>query len=862
LKVPLATYRIQLNKNFPFSSLKAIVPYLSQLGISHIYASPIFQAEKDSIHGYNVIDPDAINQELGGKAGFEDVIREAEAYGLGWLQDIVPNHASYTPQNKRLNDVLAKGAGSAYACFFDVNWNHPSEKLQGKLLLPILAEPYIQCLKQGQIRLVHNGGFKIKYGNLEFPVNVATTQHLELNGSVQQTLEEYNRNPKYLDALLSKQYYRLAHWKTAFRHISYRRFFDINGLIGVRMENPDVFEEWHRLVFELMWSGVVSGLRVDHIDGLYAPEVYLQKLRDRCRGAYLVVEKILAGEEQLPKTWPVEGTTGYDFLNYANKLFIQSANEPAFSALYRDFTSNTQAFDDLLYDAKKTVAETYFLGDARNIARLFSGALRESVYTGQFDHWKLTVAVVELMACFSLYRTYLNEQSGGDTAFWTALKLAEQQNPPLAAEFSAITRLLKERRTSPDALHALKRFQQFTGAVMAKGFEDTVLYRYSRLLSLNEVGSSPAQFGISIEQFHEFNRIRQRNWPLTLNASSTHDTKRGEDVRARLNVLSEVPDDFRTAAGYWAELNAAKKRQINGAAAPDGSEEYYLYQTLLGAYPWDDGEKQNFSERIRQHMVKVLREAKVHSSWIEPNLPYEEAAAAFAELILTDDAFMDAFLPLQNKTAICGVFNSLAQTLLKAVCPGVPDFYQGTELWDLNLVDPDNRRPVNFELRQKLLSEIAALKPQNAHALLQTPGDGKVKLYAIFKTLQFRRKHRLLFEGGAYLPLAIKGAYAACAVAFCRKRGDAYVAAVVPRCPASLLYTREGRSVQRDSVAAEAVWSGADWADTYISLPEGTPARWTDVFTDETVLSSCGRLYLRDVLDAFPVALLFGDEYA
>ena len=362
MKAPLATYRVQLNKNFLFNDLKAIVPYLSQLGISHIYASPIFQAKKGSMHGYDITDPTVINEELGGRVGFEDLSREVAAYGLGWIQDIVPNHASYSLENKRICDVLAKGAESEYACFFDIDPGHPSPKLYGKLLAPFLPNPYMQCLKQGQITLIHNDGFKIKFNDLAFPVNAPTAQHLEINGPVPQTLEKFNRDPRFLNALLIRQYYRLAYWRVALKHINYRRFFDIIDLIGVRMENPTAFEWAHRLIFELAASGKFSGLRVDHIDGLYDPEEYLRKLRERCPEAYVLVEKILTDREQLHDGWPVEGTTGYDFISYVNKLFVKSSAEPQINALYRDFTGNTQAFNELLYETKKAVIERFFFG--------------------------------------------------------------------------------------------------------------------------------------------------------------------------------------------------------------------------------------------------------------------------------------------------------------------------------------------------------------------------------------------------------------------------------------------------------------------------------------------------------------------
>jgi (1->4)-alpha-D-glucan 1-alpha-D-glucosylmutase len=798
---------------------------------------------------------------LGGQAEFESLIEQTSALGLGWLQDIVPNHASYSIENKRVYDLWAKGAGSAYACYFDIDWNHPSPKLYGKPMVPYLAQSYMRCLKQGQITLIHkDDGFKIKYGPLEFPVNAGTEQHLKGHSSIQQTLETYNSNPQFLNALLSKQYYRLAHWKTALKHINYRRFFDIIDLIGVRIENPATYEDWHHLIFELTKSDIFSGLRVDHIDGLYEPEAYLENLRARCPDAYLIVEKILTGDEQLPKSWPVEGTTGYEFLNYVNKLFVESANESAFDGFYGDSAGDAETFSDLLYTAKKMVVEGYFLGDVHNLERLFRETLGKLAYDKPVDRRNLTVAVVEVMACFPVYRSYLDQKNTAcNGAFELALWLAEKRNSQLSPEFSAITYILKQANTSAEAMHALKRFQQFTSAVMAKGFEDTALYRYTRLLSLNEVGSNPAQFGVSTQTFHEFNRFRQQNWPYTLNSTSTHDTKRGEDVRARLNVLSEIPDELRINVNNWAVINTSKKKEVNGKPAPDHNEEYYLYQTLLGAYPWDTAEIREFTERMKQHMTKALREAKVHTSWIEPNPRYEGAITAFTEEILSDERFLEAFLPFQKKIAFYGFYNTLAQTLLKITCPGVPDFYQGTELWDLNLVDPDNRRPVDFKKRLTMLSEVVKSTPDRAYELLSNYRDGKAKLYVIYRTLQSRKNRRSFFEESSYLPLAIKGTYAKHAVAFSRKKGDAYVLTVAPRFLTKLLYIEDGASAERDPATSRG--KGAiEWADTYISLPERAPARWVDAFTGKIQLPCCGRLSLRTVLESFPVALLWGDS--
>ena len=855
--VPSATYRIQLNKHFTFNDLKAILPYLCQLGISHIYASPVFQAKRGSLHGYDITDPNVVNEELGGRSEFEALMQEVSKHGLGWLQDIVPNHASYSLENKRVVDIMIKGADSDYACFFDIDWGYSSDMLLGKLFLPFLAQPLRKCLNDRQIMLVYNDGFKFRYNESEFPVNASTQQHLELNGSIQQTLENYNSNHQLLESILFRQYYQLGHWRLAFRHLNYRRFFDILDLVGVCMENPQAFEESQRLIFELVNSGVIAGLRVDHVDGLYDPQDFLKRLRLRCPGIYLIVEKILTDFEQLPDSWPVDGTTGYEFLNYANKLFVKRSNKQEINALYEDFTGDTRMFSDHLYEAKKAVLQMSFMGDVENLARLFDVTLRRQGHTSH-ESQGLKAAVIELLVNFPVYRSYLNEGEQDDDSFRLALKLAEKRNPQLAEIFRAIEYMLNNSKTS-EVLHALMRFQQFTGAVMAKGFEDTTLYRYTRLISLNEVGSNPDQFGVSSQEFHKFNTLRQENWSRTLNATSTHDTKRGEDVRARINVLAEVPKEYSYNVTKWAKLNVHLKCYIHGQVVPDRCEEYYLYQILLGAYPFMLNA--DFSERIEHHMIKALREAKIHTNWLEPNLQYEAAVGKFVVEIFNNTVFLESFLAFQKKVAYYGCVNSLAQILLKMTSPGVPDFYQGTELWDLNLVDPDNRRPIDYVLRKKLLADVITLNPSDVSKLSRSFEDGKAKLYLIYKVLNFRKKSRLLFEEGQYLPLTVRGVLGNHIVAFCRRKDKAYALTVVPRFPATLCSERsEWCQESKNFLRQFDVWKTVDWSDTWIILPELAPFSWVDVLSGRPILSASGRLPLQDVLGDFPVALLVGGD--
>ena len=518
MKVPLATYRVQLSKEFNFKCLEDILPYLKQLGISHVYASPIFKARSGSAHGYDIVDPNKISDELGGAEGFKNLIGKLADYDLEWMQDIVPNHVAYSPENKIVTDLMRKGVDSKYHSFLDIDWNHPFHRLKGKILGPFLAGPYEECLKQGQISLSYSNGFKIKYHNIEFPVSDNISKKLLKDTSTEATIRRYNNNRRLLDNLLLKQFFTLAYWKTALKQINYRRFFDITDLIGLRIEDPEVFKETHRLIFNLAAAGKISGLRVDHIDGLFNPRDYLQKLRSHLPDNYIIVEKILSDDEKLPDSWPVEGTTGYDFLSHLNAIFVKESNKRKIDSIYKKFTGNTQAFCESSYESKKIVIENSFLGDVRNLARLFFQSLRKVQYGKEINRLKLIEAIAELLACFPVYRTYYDETNTKDNEenFKKALKLAQQKNEDLQNELSAINYLLEKSPNSPEASHAIMRFQQFTGSIMAKGFEDTVFYRYNRLLSLNEVGSNPDKFGSPVEVFHEFNRIRQYELAVVL----------------------------------------------------------------------------------------------------------------------------------------------------------------------------------------------------------------------------------------------------------------------------------------------------------------------------------------------------------
>jgi (1->4)-alpha-D-glucan 1-alpha-D-glucosylmutase len=928
---PTATYRLQFNSLFGFQAARGIVPYLSELGVSDIYASPIFKATPGSPHGYDAVDPNALNPDLGTRADFAALTETVKKYHMGWLQDIIPNHMAFDSHNRMLMDTLEMGEASPFFHFFDIEWDHPYEGMKGRLLAPFLGRFYGETLESGELSLDYGReGFTIHYYDHAFPLKVESygdllnhnlekleeefgTDHpdyIKLLGilyvlktlpskpdkeerrdqinSVKKTLWELYANNrdvkayvdavvedfngvkghpesfKLLDDLLGRQRFRLSFWKVATEEINYRRFFNINGLISLRMEDEDVFSHTHALIFELMEKGVFTGLRVDHIDGLYDPTAYLERLRAKGEDRYIIVEKILDFGEQLPPFWPVQGTTGYDFMNYLNNLFCMTKNRKEMTRIYSSFTGFRRSYGELSAEKKRLIMGKHMAGDIDNLAYLLKKISSRDRFGRDITLYGLKRALVELMAQFPVYRTYVSKGPSreGDRGYiQEAVARAKRSNPGLLNELRFIERflLLKFRdylteEEKAEWVHFTMRFQQFTGPLMAKGFEDTVLYVYNRFLSLNEVGGSPEKFGVSLQEFDRFVQARADLWPHALSATSTHDTKRGEDVRARINVLSEIPREWEAHIKKWGKITRKEKRKVNDGRVPDANDEYLLYQTLVGAYPHDEKEFDSFIKRILEYTIKAVREAKVHTAWLKPDTDYEEAFLRFLEKILSDKEgpFMQAFLPFQKKVSHYGVFNSLSQTLIKVTCPGVPDFYQGTDLWDLNLVDPDNRRPVDFRRRMNLLSEIGQKARINilelTEELLQTKEDGRIKLFLIQRALKARRDHRELFDKGDYVPLKSDGLFQDHVLAFARKMGKTWALTVSPRFLTALVQDGENP-----------VGLGI-WRDTHVLLPEGAPDFWRNVITDQTVILQGNKLKVGSVLEFFPVALLTGEE--
>lgn len=924
---PIATYRLQLTAEFDFAQVAKVLDYLARLGVSDIYASPVFKARPGSQHGYDVVDPTIINPELGDMQELEALTRKARGLGLSWIQDIVPNHMAFDKANPMLMDVLESGPNSLFYRTFDIDWNHAYEPLRGRLLTPFLGRMYGEALEAGEIQLRYTcGEFRMGYYEHEFPLAIESYAEVlepvlrrfrksagreshdyikllglfyvlrtlpsieemtdrrdqvrfvkelleelcrgnaDLRGLIEEEVGRLNGEPgkpesfNRLDDLLKRQHFRLSYWKVATEEINYRRFFNINGLISVCVEDQDVFTSTHGLIMELVRRGMVQGLRVDHVDGLFDPEGYLRRLRRFAPEAYLVVEKILQHGEGLPESWPVAGTTGYDFMNMAGGLLCATGNRRRFDRIYGRHSGSRKSYEELVTLKKRLIIGKEMGGDVDNLARLMKSVAGGLRYGSDITMFGLKWAIVEVLARFPVYRTYVSPAGFTDrdgAYIREAIGRARKHLPSHRFELDFIENflLLRHYDRLPDKerkgwMEVAMRFQQLTGPLMAKGFEDTLLYNYVRLISLNEVGGNPERFGVTLAEFHAWCRERADKWPLSMNALGSHDVKRGEDARARISVLSEIPQEFDARLKAWSRMNRGAKTSWQGERWPDDNDEYFLYQTLLGSHPVDGRDSESYLERLKDFLLKAVREAKRHSNWIEPNERYEQALHSFAETLLApsgDNRFLPDFLAFLRRVAFYGVFNSLTQTLLKITAPGVPDFYQGSELLDFAFVDPDNRRPVDYQSRSSLLQEIASRAGRDveglAGELLGAMHDGRAKLFLVLRALAARKAHAGLFRHGAYLPLAARGAHAERVIAFARhheEHGWAVVAA-----PRFLTGVVEPGGLPLGDV----------WGDTALALPEGAPTDWREAVCGGRVEAG-GGLALAEAWRVFPGALL------
>jgi (1->4)-alpha-D-glucan 1-alpha-D-glucosylmutase len=979
--LPESTYRLQFHAKFTFRDATAIIPYLSELGVTHVYASPYFKANHGSMHGYDVIDHCELNPELGTVEDFETFVAALSAYGMWHIADMVPNHVGIaTNDNTWWNDVLENGPASLYAHYFDINWaGSPQTNLKGRVLIATLGSMYGQELEQGNLQVAfENGSFFVSYHERRFPLSPRTYPVILQDGAGElkadeSTLNEYRwiveacaqlpdrceraavaaerhravqeiksrlaklasdntaignfiaqqvkatngipnqpRSFDRLDDLLRHQCFRLAFWRTAPDEINYRRFFDINDLAALAMERPEVFSATHRFILNLLAQRIVAGLRIDHPDGLYDPRTYFQRLQthyvlELAREAaasfpvlrelpwdelrphllerlermmpsvratpsdpllYVLGEKILAVDESVPKSWPIHGTSGYEFLNMVNGLFVDVAAQAAFDKIYQGWTGVRASSADLIYAKKGMIQEISLASELNMLAGELKRIAERSRYGIDFSFHSLHTALKQVIACFPVYRSYIDADgpSPEDVHYIEkAVACAAGRNPktdPAIYQFIRDTLLAENGDSlSADELasrrHFAGKFQQLSSPVMAKGVEDTVFYIYNRLLSLNEVGGDPAQFGVSAQKLHAFFEQRQRNWPYSMSTLSTHDTKRSEDVRARLNVLSEMPDEWQAALQRWGDLNARHRNVIDETPAPGRNDEYALYQMLLGAWPPDASESTAFEQRVQGAMLKSMREAKLSTSWLDPDQKYEAAMHAFIETILDESRspeFLEDFRRFHQTVSRFGAINSLSQSVIKLTAPGVPDTYQGNEILDFSLVDPDNRRPVDFAQRRRLLQELntdASLAGVvfKVDKFCKAEELGAVKLHIHQTALKLRKQYEDLFTTGEYIPLQTSGSKAEHLFAFARSYKQHVAVAVVPR----LIWSLGGKG------ANWPIASGV-WGDTRVELPVVAQGKnFQNMLTHasiRTVQTGPFNCLAADLLAELPVALL------
>ena len=981
LRVPRATYRLQLGPALGFDDAAELADYLAALGISDCYISPFFETSSKASHGYDVADHGRLRAELGGEDAFARFASTLKRLGLGLLVDVVPNHMGIAQaRNPWWADVLEQGPASPHAAAFDIDWNPVKHELADRVLLPILGDQYGAVLDSGGLVLERRAGrFVVRYHETVLPVGprsyapilglrlaeldrvlgaehaavvelksimsllatlpvrtetdparVAARRHAsegamarldtllresaDVRHFVDESVAVFNGTPgdprtfDLLHDLLDAQVYRLAFWRVAGEEINYRRFFDINDLAAIRMEQPQIFAVAHRLLFRLVRDGVITGLRIDHPDGLYRPAEYFRRLQRGClleichalarpedaaewrdqtvlqrydalhttvpaQPFYIVAEKILAPGERLPETWAVAGTTGYEFLNLLNGIFVDRSHARAIENLYARVLRERPNLPDVVYESKRLIMDTSMASELNMLAYRLNRISESHRASRDFTLGSLRRALRETIAAFPVYRTYLGDDEGAEAGgrgkapsaaatdrdrgyIARAIAAAKRRLPAVDASiYDWLQELLSLRmppwageRDRQERLDFAMRFQQLTGPITAKGFEDTALYRFNRLASLNEVGGEPSRFGTTLAEFHAASVERARHAPFALSATATHDTKRGEDTRVRIDVLSEIPREWSAAVTRWQRMNRRHRSTVDGEPAPGPNAEYLIYQTLVGAWPVD-------AARLKDYLLKASREAKQDTSWTSPNQRWDEALVAFIDALFDEErsaAFLQDLRAFHANLVPFGILNSLAQTLIKITAPGVPDFYQGTELWDLSLVDPDNRRPVDFAQRRRMLEELnrdieattdaAAL----ARRLMQDPADGRVKLYVIRQALAVRRRRVELFARGEYRPLDAHGKGAEHVCAFARTGPGGPTITLVPRLLAARGVT--------DPVGL------AYWEDTTISLPGEADVPLRDAFTGATVSAEgagdARRVRVGAVLTGFPVALL------
>ena len=899
MHIPSSTYRIQLHKGFTFRDLQRILDYLHTLGISTLYASPIMRATPGSMHGYDVIDPHTINEEIGNADELKTIVKELHKKDMFWLQDIVPNHMAFHKDNHRLMDVLERGPGSPYYLYFDIDWDHPAPDLKGKVMVPFLGNELDTCLANGEVKLSFNEeGFFIQYFDTPYPLSLPAYDRIkslldqrederhiasiiskmgaaaeganyetwhaskkefllairelpEQVAAIDRTVERINQNPPALRQLIDDQYYRLCFWKETDSRINYRRFFTINELVCLRMEDDKVFDEYHTYLLKLYKDRFVQGFRIDHIDGLHDPGRYIRKLRELMgESCYIIAEKILEAKEDMPAHWPMQGTSGYEFLSFLNQLLTYRKGARELLNYYQDLVTDIPSYPKLIFESKKLILENYLAGEWDNLTRL----LRNLALAGSFQDHRLKQALGFFMRSLPVYRIYPDSLPIRGTsllilheAFDKSLKEGQEYRAELQHLRDLFTSAPEDDILQDRILLFLKRLMQFTGPLTAKGVEDTTFYIYNPLISHDEVGDSPAPLGMTVQRFHEKMQMRLKSTPLSLNATATHDTKRGEDARVRINVLSRIPQLWKEHVAHWLKINQSCRTKSNGKRIPELNDEYFIYQSMLGGFPEDFVVTDEWKKRVQSYLNKALREAKVNTNWSAPDEDYEKGCEKFVDAILSaDHNFLSSFIPFVKTVCEHAMVYTLTQTLVKLTAPGIPDIYQGCELWDLSFVDPDNRRPVDYEKRMQFLFQLVIKEEKGKEAvfeyLREHRDEGIEKLYVTWKTLSLRRSRSLLFSEGEYVALAITGKEVT-AAAYARSRKHEWVIVAFP----FGLVKRDG---DPDTASSP---------EQYVILPEDAAQKWVHVFTGEK-FETANQILLTDLFRNFPVALLVGES--
>lgn len=885
--IPSCAYRIQFNPRFNFNHLTDIVDYLDDLGVNCIYASPILRPTKGSLHGYDGIDTTRLNPELGTIEDLQLLSDKLASKSIHWIQDIVPNHLAFHTSNIWLHDVLERGMNSSYSGHFDIDWEHPA--FRHKLMVPFLEAPLWDCLQQEKVKLAFEKdlGFYFSYYENKYPISLATYPKLlsgcldesrrdvsdalnaltsnikteyehwitlkndllnkipnDLLVCIEERVKKLNGNKRTLHDIANTQHYVLCYFIESHQHINYRRFFNVNGLISLRIEDEKVFNDYHRYIHSLFEKKMIHGLRIDHIDGLKNPHEYIKRLRALFgKDCYIIVEKILDVKEELPPSWDLQGTSGYEFLSYINQVITDRRGSERLRAIYNQYVPDNKDYAEMVYNNKFSNLQTYLNGEWDNLLRLLLSL--NLIEDGEIRISDLKMAMGIFMSCFPVYRVYIENlplDINDEKLVVEAFVAASNRHPEYNYHFGILRQLFEPHTdvsTNMNRLMFVQRLMQFTGPLAAKGIEDTTFYQYNALISHNEVGDQPNVLGIPVREFHEQMQRRQNKHPISFNCTSTHDTKRGEDNRIRINIISELAEEWKDLVAHWQKINEPFRTQLGDIKAPVVNDEYFLYQAITGAFPEELMVSEEFRSRTKKYFIKVLRESKLMSDHINPNTDYENASTAFIDHLLnTEHSFLPSLLPFVKKIIRYANTYTMVQVIIKCAAPGIPDIYQGCELWDLSYVDPDNRRPVSFDLRRKLMMEMKHREKEDQARLLEWAAEhfekGAQKLLATTRMLHLRRGQPDLFNKGEYLPIYSEGSDRNI-IAFFRKYEESWLLVALPL-----------------GIVADAR------KELKLVLPPGAPAKWKNIFTDESVDGDS--IEVKQLFHRFPVAVLIPES--